>query len=98
MEVRPRQGDLIAIEPRGRSDRASNGGPEAMPIGRLPRQAEAGLKFEAGVVVVLDPGAEGHVQRLLQRQFILGERAERLEVRRSVNTTPSEPKSSSTRR
>src|SRR5256886_14016347 len=69
----------LPVDGRRRSERARDGGPQGPGWTESPVPPGAGLDLEAGVVVVLELGAEGHVQPVgHERDLVLHEPGEPL--------------------
>src|SRR5437762_9220288 len=64
----------LPVDARRRSERARDGRPQGPGWTESPVHPAAGLDLEAGVVVVLELGAEGHVQPVWhERDLVLHE-------------------------
>lgn len=65
----------------GRSDGARKSSPGGLPSIRQPPQPQGGLKFEPGVIVVLELGSQGQAQAVFnQGNIILDKAAEQVVV------------------
>src|SRR5437879_8513428 len=73
------RGEELPVDSRRRAQRARDGCPKGSGRGQPPVYPAAGLDLEADIVVVLDLGAEGHVQPVgNERDLVLDKSAEPL--------------------